>query len=425
MKVRHAIIPLMKKAKITLKTLFSVLVLLTSSLVISSPPNASATNPHFMPTPSRDPFFRAEYVKSSLQPGDILEMRGIKPQSLYYPNAIVKQFAFVSKNTFNRNIRATATLVLPPYFDKNTKIIAYDEWIDSLGTHCNPGYMFANSRDPLSYEHIFSSSGPTSFIQQIMMSHKNYGLLIPDANGPNLAFGANILSAHIALDAIRALKKLPGYNFAHKKIGVFGYSGGAMIAGWQAILEKSYAPDLRDNIIDYLFGGTPVDLVDLARSYNVFKNTPTRDFGIAVTLLEGIEREYPHFNLSQYLSPQGFDIMERVKDQCLLSTQFTALFHSGANLFRYLGEEHFPRMLKIARENSLINSPLAPSKHVTMYYAQQDTEIPQVDLEVKLANRWKRQGANVTVTSFPGDHIPIGIIKAPWVLEYFNHLYKM
>jgi len=61
------------------------------------------------------------------------------------------------------------------------------------------------------------------------------------------------------LDSIRATKAFSALRLAPDvKIGMWGYSGGAIAQGWASALQPSYAPEL--NVVGVAHGGTPVNL---------------------------------------------------------------------------------------------------------------------------------------------------------------------
>jgi hypothetical protein len=61
------------------------------------------------------------------------------------------------------------------------------------------------------------------------------------------------------LDSVRATKAFATLGLASNvKVGMWGYSGGAIAQGWAAALQPSYAPDL--NVVGIAHGGTPANL---------------------------------------------------------------------------------------------------------------------------------------------------------------------
>jgi hypothetical protein len=69
---------------------------------------------------------------------------------------------------------------------------------------------------------------------------------VPDYEGPLASFTAGLMSGYATLDSVRAalscremLRLSPNARYA-----MYGYSGGALGAGWAAELQSQYAPEL-------------------------------------------------------------------------------------------------------------------------------------------------------------------------------------
>ena len=61
------------------------------------------------------------------------------------------------------------------------------------------------------------------------------------------------------LDSIRATLAFSTLQLSKGvKVGLWGYSGGAIAMGWASALKPSYAPEL--NIVGAAHGGTPANL---------------------------------------------------------------------------------------------------------------------------------------------------------------------
>lgn len=404
----------------------NILITVLVAIALIIPSSNSFAYDKFLPNPATDTFFRNQFLNNKLKPGTILEQRNIS-QDAYgslYQGIRYEQLAFVTKDSFNRKVRATASLLLPPNFNNATQIIEYNPWIDSLGTQCNPGYEIANSLTKLnSYDHYVSNRTTLEFMKYLIDNHKNYALLVTDDTGANLEFGANYLSGHLALDAIRAIKQYPKYNFSTKKVVVYGYSGGGMVAAWAAALEKKYAPDLKNNIAGYVAGGIPSNLMNLATYYNIFGGAPKAAFGIAIALLGGINREYPNFNLSELLNEQGTQLMNQVKNQCFMSIVLKGMNKSGTTIVKTTDKKSFNKLIPLAKLNSLTYINDYPIKPMVVMYATKDTEVPQGPT-VKLVKRWKKQGAKIFLKPFAGDHGDIEIKQNPWIVSRIDAFYR-
>lgn len=240
-------------------------------------------------------------------------------------------------------------------------------------------------------------------------AQNNTAVLMPDADGPDAAFAAAFLEGHIVLDAMRAVKHLSEFNLENKKMGVFGYSGGGLMAAWTAALQPKYASDLSKNITEYLAGGTPVDFYRLAKDYNFFSNVPNDNFGYAAAMADGLAKEYPTFNLVDKLSPNGLDFFKSIKDNCLMDITSASKGKSGAYVFKSTSTKYLASLIEVVKKVSLIDyKDSVPMKPVHFWHAASDTIIPQNKQVQQLVAYWKSRGVQVDYREFPGDHVDFG-----------------
>ena len=144
---------------------------------------------------------------------------------------------------------------------------------------------------------------------QVLLA-RNYAVIVTDHQGPQQAYAAGRISGHAVLDSIRAAVNAPWLGLAPSSpIGISGYSGGAVAAGWAAELAPTYAPDL--NIAGVVMGGAPVDYRILLGSMNG-KNMSSSLF-LAATM--GVAREYTE--LIPLMNDNGWRLGMFAKDLCL------------------------------------------------------------------------------------------------------------
>ena len=81
-------------------------------------------------------------------------------------------------------------------------------------------------------------------------------VIVSDVEGPNAAFAVGPVYGTATLDSIRAATRsaVTGLN-AHTRIGLFGYSGGAIGTAWAAALAPSYAPEVNRRLVGAAEGG--------------------------------------------------------------------------------------------------------------------------------------------------------------------------
>src|SRR6202042_3428735 len=132
---------------------------------------------------------------------------------------------------------------------------------------------------------------------------------VPDYEGTNLDWGAGQESGYGTLDAIRATESYLGAS-SSTKIGMVGYSGGAIATEWAAELAPSYAPAL--HIIGAAAGGVPVDF-----AHNLtYINGDDDWYGVIPAVLVSLGRAFG-VNITQYLSSYGEELTSQVSSECI------------------------------------------------------------------------------------------------------------
>ena len=114
-------------------------------------------------------------------------------------------------------------------------------------------------------------------------------VVVPDTEGQNADFAAGPEYGYNTLDSLRAaLSSSATGLIGAPKIGLIGYSGGAIATEWAAELAPSYAPSVNSHIIGAAFGGT---LVDPAHNLHYVEGSTTWA-GVIPMALIGVARSF-------------------------------------------------------------------------------------------------------------------------------------
>lgn len=272
-----------------------ILVGTSVSLLAAGTVLAAAGSPaHAAPT---DPFYTYSGSKplSSYEPGAILKSRTVS-YSIAGGSGSVEQMLYRSTDAQGR-ASAAVTSVFTPAKPDPTKAISYESAYDSLNPEDGPSRQIAAGE---------TSSEMTLigiFLQQ------GYTVVEPDSQGPTADFAAGPEYGTVSLDSIRAAthSKDTGLN-TDTKIGLVGYSGGAIGANWSAVLAPTYAPDVNKNLVGAAEGGL---LVAPARNLR-YVDGSQRWAGIMPMALIGVARAYD-INFDRYLSPYGKKVMNEMR----------------------------------------------------------------------------------------------------------------
>ncbi|WP_063057553.1 lipase family protein [Nocardia sienata] len=275
-------------------------------------PGLAALHQAVLPAPVGDPIFDLwppDLV--GFAPGAVIEVRDITASAAPLVIVPIRQavlFKYRTTDAQGRPSFATATLVIPATGSPvpgARPVLVNNLPIDALGRRCTPSYTLAHG---LSFE-----SALTDFVPPTtqLAALRGYAVLIPDHEGPLMAYAEPYVAGHAVLDAVRAVRGWRADEFGASRFAMTGYSGGAIATHGAAKLIESYAPDLAPALVGAALGGVPADFEILARSMN--GNLAS---GVFMAAVFGIARERPELlarmnHLAQWVTTSP------VKDQCI------------------------------------------------------------------------------------------------------------
>lgn len=195
--------------------------------------------------------------------GSVLRHREVNISFVDLVEVNYKAYQLLYKTTaaFEDEPDVTVTTVIVPENAKKDMLINYNVYIDANGRQCAPSYSM-RQKAPF----LVDAAARYQEILFLAFLGRGYTMTVPDYQGRNGAFGMGRLEGRMALVAIRATINFheAGLSPSTKVVG-YGYSGGAIAAGWAAALQSKYAPEL--NVQGWGFGGTPANLTSLDRSF--------------------------------------------------------------------------------------------------------------------------------------------------------------
>ncbi|MGV9675578.1 lipase family protein [Nocardia sp. NPDC003482] len=258
-------------------------------------------------TPTGDPIFDARPTDlDALRPGQIIEVRDVTATTAAIMPTPLRSATLVKF----RSTSAEGT----PTFGTATLIVPAGEWsgpgarpvevnalpINSLGLHCTPGYQFShgildqpNTQLAVFMPSIWSALG------------KGHAVLVPDHEGPLMAYAEPNIAGHVMLDSVRAVRNQPSGEFTDSRFVAIGYSGGAIASYAAAMLLDEYAPELAGVLSGAAAGGLVTDYRDVAHRFN--GNIAS---GIMLSVTLAIAREHPEMlpytnHVAQWLATSG------------------------------------------------------------------------------------------------------------------------
>ena len=395
----------------TVLTLVSTVAVL-AGVVSPTPANAKP----LYPSPPADPFFRAAPQDYKKKPRG----RIIRERTFPHPLAaggLVTQFLFTSRNTFNKPIYATATLIRPLGFRPNGKVVVINDFINSLGVGCQPTYSYSTPHPE------WNSRSALTMMYATFAAHFGYAVLLPDHEGMQAAYSANKLAGHISLDALRAAKAHPKFKMQKSWTAMTGYSGGGMVTLWASILQPKYAPHLR--IDAYAAGGIPTDLTFYSK---LLGNKPNAAFGLAYAAMIGLEREYgsKRVNIFSRLTPHGKEKALQNRDACSPRLLNSFNGESVPRMFRNVNftPQHEKKAFQVLRENSLLFDKRTPRRGTKMFIfnSKNDLGAPIKRLRTVL-RRYCKAGTQVQYMEVDDpDHIKVALTHIPDAVKWIGYM---
>lgn len=289
-----------------LRTAASLLASLLIAVLVASP-SIGASAPS---SPRHDAFYRysGKPRLSRIPPGTVLKERAV--QVALGTNATpitAEQLLYRTTGQRGRPTVTVTTVLQPMPASGRPRIVEYLSFYDGLAPRCDPSFTLTGG-DP------GGASEQQAEEEELLISWylgNGFVVTVPDFEGTRLDWMAGRESGYGALDGIRATESYL-HAASSTKVGLSGYSGGAMAADWASELAPSYAPRL--NLVGVAEGGIPVNYVHLFRYVD-----GTDEYSAAIPgMLLGLARAYG-IKLRHYLSGYGARVVRQEARGCLAS----------------------------------------------------------------------------------------------------------
>ncbi|WP_018180610.1 lipase family protein [Jongsikchunia kroppenstedtii] len=357
-----------------------------------------------LPTPIvGEGFYSSPGDLAAFDNGEVVRSQQVSPR-LPIPGVVVRRFMVRSTDTVGAAVPVTATLFEPrrPWQGRGSRpVVVRNQPINSLGLRAAPSYRVARG--------VYADVPP--FLPILLA--RNYAVLVPDHEGPRMAYSAGVMAAHAVLDSVRGMHRVRD-KLADSPMVMDGYSGGAIATAWAAQEQPTYAPELRFN--GAVAGGTPTDYALLYRSMNGALGS-----GLFAAATIGQAREYPE--MVELFGDFAFYLTTLIKD--LPQPPLAASGIVGIDL-DVLAAVANPFESDIAQRVVAANKPggVAPTMPVLLYHGTKDRFlgdqfIPEEGV-LELAERWRSQGAQVDYRPVPGDHLIAAGWAMPGVLRWMR-----
>jgi hypothetical protein len=278
----------------------AVLVLLSCSALLASTARAA------VPTPEQDPFYAYQGATplASIAPGTVLKTRTLAYHVAGVPLPVkAVQLLYRSTGAIDQPTVNVTSVLEPPLGGPAPNIVAYQSFYDSLSTEADPSYAISGG---------LALGGSIPQVESTLIAPEllsGDAVVVADTEGETADFAAGPEYGMNTLDSLSAALNSPATGLAgSQKIGLVGYSGGAIATEWAAELAPSYAPEVDRRIVGASFGGV---LVEPAHNLR-YVNGSSLWAGVIPMGIIGLSRAY-HIDLKPYLSEYGLELYEKLQ----------------------------------------------------------------------------------------------------------------
>jgi Secretory lipase len=321
------------------RALSAVLPLLVTSALFAPAAHAALA-------PEQDPFYNYEGKTrlSRIAPGTVLKTRTVPFHvvGIEVPITAV-QLLYRSTSALNKPTVNVTSVLLPPV-KTGTSALSYQSFYDSLNTEDDPSYAISGG---------VTMGGEIPQVESVLITPALLAgetVVVPDTEGEEADFAAGPVYGYNTLDSLRAALNSPATGLTSaSKIGLAGYSGGAIATEWAAQEAPTYAPEINANIVGAAMGGV---LVDPAHNLKYVEGSSSWA-SIIPMALDGLSRAY-HLDLTPYLSEYGQELLTKDQhDSITNETQTPGLAWSQLAKPEYPTPETIPVYVRTA--NKLIS----------------------------------------------------------------------
>ena len=297
--------------------------------------------------PTHDSFYAysGSTPLSRVAPGTVLKTRTMPYHFLGIPLPLTAvQILFRTTNAIGQPVASVTSVVRGPGANPG-KVISYQSFYDSLNPNDEPSYAIAGGVSlggfiPNAEFPIFSS---------FLLG--GFNIVVPDTEGPTADFSAGPEYGMNTLDAIQAALNSPATHLSSTaKVGMIGYSGGAIATGWAAALAPTYAPNVNKHLVGAAEGGILVD-----PDHNLhYINGSVVWAGVAAMSIIGLARAY-HVDLTPYMSAYGKSLFVKLKFASISTVlgAYPGLTWAKLAKPQYSSPESVPAFVKIANTINL------------------------------------------------------------------------
>ncbi|WFD34147.1 hypothetical protein MCUN1_000983 [Malassezia cuniculi] len=360
--------------------------------------------------PRSDPFYTPSGDWQSTAPGTILAERTIVPAVASFIDIAVEgyQLLYRTNGVNDSDPSHSVTTILVPQNYQRDKLVSVNVYEDSFSAKCAPSYSVQKGAQ------LFKDIAFT-YQQLFMLTLLNEGwvVVVPDHEGPDVAFTSGFVEGHAVLDSFRATLNYDRLGLSkNARVAGYGYSGGGLATGWAAQLQPSYAPDL--NVAGWAMGGVVANISSWFRYLD-----GTSGAGFVMAGFAGIVESYDQLHwVKDARTSAGRAAWSTAQDLCMYENvrHFSNEIIFSDKYFRNGGTFlNNPEISSVLANLTLgRDSSLAPTAPVYMFHASRDETVPYT-MGLSTAQDWCRNGAKVQFSTYTS------VFMQHQNTEFFSH----
>ncbi len=298
-----------------------------------------------VPTPEEDPFYGYEGSKplARIAPGTVLKTRTLESHIAGLPLPVkAVQLLYRSRGELGQPTVNVTSVLEPPVRLRAPNLVAYGSFYDSLNPDDDPSYSISGG---------LALGGLIPDFESLLVAPElsaGNAVVIADTEGETADLAAGPEYGFDTLYSVEAALNSPATGLADStKVGLIGYSGGAVATEWAAELAPTYAPELDGRIVGAAFGGVFVDPAHNVR----YINGSALWSGVMPIGLIGIARAF-HIDLRPYLSEYGLQLFEKLQKASIIEVvgEYPGLTWEEMAKPAYANPESVPAYVKAANQ---------------------------------------------------------------------------
>ncbi|WP_297006075.1 lipase family protein [uncultured Corynebacterium sp.] len=296
---------------------------------------------------------------ASLDPGTVLRERTFDYHVATLATPLkVTQILYVTTNPRGVHEQNVTSVVHPPN-GSDGNVISYQSIYDSANPADNPSRAIAGN---LSLGGLLPTVETAIILPALMNGHP---VVIADTEGRDADLAAGPAYGAATLDSLRAATAATTSPVtASDRIGLFGYSGGAIASNWAAIRAADYAPEIEERLIGVAQGGM---LIDPQKNLS-YAGDGLLWSGVVGLALTALGDAYD-VDFSRYLTPYGMTVTEDMRDLSIVESmaRYPGLHWSDIAKPEYPTPQDAPEIKAIIDD---INMGNWDAPHVPMFVFQ-------------------------------------------------------